>query len=58
MLRIWIAGAPSSFKVSLGTFFLLAIALLYLIIPGIGAQSVIINKNTRRSNHLDKDKGV
>ena len=51
-------GALFFFKIDLRTFFLSVITLLCLVIPDTGAQSVTADRVTRRSDYLDKDKGV
>ena len=56
-LRVWIAGAPSPLKMGLGIS-LLAIALSYPVVPGTGAQSVTVDRDTRHSDYSNKDEGV
>ena len=51
-------GVPLITKIDLATSPLLAIILLYLAILRSGAQSVIMNRNARRSDDSDKYKGV
>ena len=50
--------APLFFIKTWVIFLLLVIVLLYLVILGMSAQSIIADRNTWRSNNLDEYKGV
>ena len=51
-------GAPLSIIIIMGFSSSSAIILLYLAVLGTGAQNITVNRDTRRSNYLDKYKGV
>ena len=56
MLRVWIVKA--NIFIFLSTMFLLIIVLLYLATLCSGTQSIMADRDTRRSDGTDKRKGV
>ena len=58
MFRVYVMGATLLFSLLITRPPQLDILLSYLVILGRGAQSVIANRNTWRSNYTDKYEGV